>query len=41
MQDAGLAFCYPDVSATDEGLEVDGLFDLVSRCADIPLATAS
>ncbi len=28
LQDAGLPFCYPDVSATDAGLEVHGLFDL-------------
>ena len=28
LQDAGLPFCYPDVSAADAGLDVHGLFDL-------------
>jgi DNA mismatch repair protein MutS len=28
LQDVGLAFCYPEVSTTDDGLAADGLFDL-------------
>ena len=36
LQDAGLPFCYPDVSATDAGLDAHGLFDLALALRRVP-----
>ena len=36
LQDAGLPFCYPDVSTSDGGLDAHGLFDLALALRRVP-----